>query len=55
MYWDKIFRLEDPYQGAAVTTAVDPNIKWEETETVDGGFEAVLWKGLLKLQRLLFS
>lgn len=34
-------------QGAAVTTAVDPNIKWEETETVDGGFEAVLWKGLL--------
>ena len=35
------------YQGAAVTTAVDPNIKWEETETIDGGFEAVLWKGLL--------
>lgn len=34
-------------QGAAVTTAIDPTIKWEETETIDGGIEATLWNGLL--------
>ncbi len=34
-------------QGAAVTTAVDRNIKWEETETIDGGVEFILWNGLL--------
>lgn len=34
-------------QGAAVTTAVDRTIKWEETETIDGGVETVLWNGLL--------
>lgn len=35
--------------GAAVTTATDPTIKWEETETLDAGFESVFWNGLLSL------
>lgn len=34
-------------QGAAVVKATDPNIKWEETETIDAGLESVLWNGLL--------
>lgn len=34
-------------QGAAITTFKDPTIKWEETETIDGGIEAILWNGLL--------
>lgn len=34
-------------QGAAVTTATDPTIKWEETQTIDAGFEGVFWNGLL--------
>jgi len=42
-------------QGAAVTTAVDPTIKWEETETVDGGLEAVLWNGLLSVNASYFN
>lgn len=41
-------------QGAAVTTAVDPTIKWEETETIDGGLEAVLWNGLLSVNASYF-
>ena len=35
------------YQGAAVIKATDPTIKWEETETIDAGFESILWNGLL--------
>lgn len=42
-------------QGAAVTTAVDPTIKWEETETIDGGLEAVLWNGLLSVNASYFN
>ena len=38
---------ENYSQGAAITTATDPTIKWEETRTVDGGFEALFWNGLL--------
>ncbi len=42
-------------QGAAVTTAVDPTIKWEETETIDGGLEAVFWNGLLSVNASYFN
>lgn len=42
-------------QGAAVTTAVDPTIKWEETETLDGGLEAVFWNGLLSVNASYFN
>lgn len=34
-------------QGAAITTATDPTIKWEETETIDGGVESIFFNGLL--------
>lgn len=36
-------------QGAAITTFKDPTIKWEETETIDAGFESIFWNGLLSL------
>ena len=42
-------------QGAAVTTAVAPTIKWEETETIDGGLEAVFWNGLLSVNASYFN
>lgn len=42
-------------QGAAVTTATDPTIKWEETETVDGGLETILWDGLLSVNASYFT
>lgn len=42
-------------QGAAVTTAVDPTVKWEETETIDGGLEAVFWNGLLSVNASYFN
>ena len=42
-------------QGAAVITAVDPTIKWEETETIDGGIEAMLWNGLLSVNTSYFN
>lgn len=52
--YQTVFQLGQNYpfgdnyaQGAAVTTATDPTIKWEETQTVDGGFEGVFWNGLL--------
>ena len=34
-------------QGAAITTLVDPTIRWEETKTLDGGVEGNFWNGLL--------
>ncbi|MGL4779930.1 MAG: SusC/RagA family TonB-linked outer membrane protein [Bacteroidales bacterium] len=34
-------------QGAAVTVLTDRNIKWEDTETYDIGFESLLWDGKL--------
>ena len=34
-------------QGAALKTYTDPRLKWETTRTIDGGFESVLWNGLL--------
>lgn len=42
-------------QGAAVTTLVDPTIKWEETETIDGGIETTLWNGLLSFTASYFT
>lgn len=42
-------------QGAAVTTAIDPTIKWEETETIDGGFEAAFWNGMLSFSASYFT
>ena len=41
-------------QGAAITTATDPTIKWEETETMDGGIEAVFAQGLLSINASYF-
>ncbi|GBU07691.1 SusC/RagA family TonB-linked outer membrane protein [Bacteroidales bacterium] len=38
---------ENYAQGAAITTAVDPSIRWEETQTIDGGLEGVFWNGLI--------
>ena len=35
--------------GAAMTTLTDPNLKWENTETTDAGFESSLWGGKLNL------
>lgn len=34
-------------QGARLKTYADPNLKWETTRTVDGGFEGVFWDGIL--------
>ena len=42
-------------QGAAVLTATDPTLKWEETETVDAGLEAILWDGLLNFSVSWFN
>lgn len=41
-------------QGAAIKTATDPTIKWEETETIDGGFESIFWNGLLSFNASYF-
>ncbi|MFV0506409.1 MAG: SusC/RagA family TonB-linked outer membrane protein [Bacteroidales bacterium] len=41
-------------QGAAMTTYTDPNLKWETTQTVDGGFESILWDGLLSFNASYF-
>lgn len=42
------------YQGAAVKTATDPNIKWEETETIDGGIETIFLQGKLSVNASYF-
>ena len=42
-------------QGAAVTTATDPTIKWEETETMDAGIETMFWNGLLSVNASYFT
>lgn len=34
-------------QGAAINVSVDPNLKWEETETIDAGLESILFNGKL--------
>ena len=59
--WQTVFNLGQNYPygdnlmlGAAVTTATDPTIKWEETETYDFGFESVFWNGLLSLNTSYF-
>ena len=45
----------DSYQqGAAVKTATDPTIKWEETETIDGGIETIFWQGKLSFNASYF-
>jgi len=41
-------------QGARMTTYTDPKLKWETTRTVDGGFESVLWNGLLSFNASYF-
>ncbi|MFV0585568.1 MAG: SusC/RagA family TonB-linked outer membrane protein, partial [Parabacteroides gordonii] len=41
-------------QGGAILNAVDHSIKWEETETIDTGIEAVLWNGLLNFNASYF-
>lgn len=41
-------------QGAAIKIATDPTIKWEETETIDGGFESIFWNGLLSFNASYF-
>ena len=41
-------------QGAAVTTYVDPTLKWEKTRTTDIGFESSLWKGKLTFNAAYF-
>lgn len=41
-------------QGAAIKISTDPTIKWEETETIDGGFESILWDGLLSFNASYF-
>lgn len=41
-------------QGAGVVTATDPTIKWEETQTIDVGFESILWNGLLSFNASYF-
>lgn len=52
--YQTVFELGENYPfgenytlGAAVTTATDPTIKWEETETIDAGFESTFLNGLL--------
>ena len=41
-------------QGAAVTTYVDPTLKWEKTRTTDFGFESSFWRGLLSFDLTYF-
>lgn len=41
-------------QGAAVTTYVDPSLKWEKTTTTDIGFESSFWRGMLTFNASYF-
>jgi len=41
-------------QGGFLLTAIDPSIKWEETETIDAGIETVLWNGLITFNASYF-
>ncbi len=41
-------------QGAQLTTYTDPRLKWETTRTIDGGFEMLLWNGLLSASATYF-
>ncbi|PXV61009.1 TonB-linked SusC/RagA family outer membrane protein [Dysgonomonas alginatilytica] len=41
-------------QGAAVITATDPTIRWEATQTIDGGLESIFWNGLLSFNANYF-
>lgn len=59
--YQSVYNLEYPYpfggtlnQGGAILTAVDPSIKWEETETIDAGIESVLFDGLLRFNASYF-
>ncbi|WP_455638939.1 TonB-dependent receptor [Parabacteroides sp.] len=59
--YQTVFELGENYPfgdnyalGAAVTTATDPTIKWEETQTVDAGFESVFWNGQLSFNASYF-
>lgn len=59
--WQTVFNLGRNYPfgdnfalGAAVVTATDPTIKWEETQTYDAGFESVFWNGMLSVNASYF-
>lgn len=59
--WQTVFNLGKDYPfgdnfalGAAVATATDPTIKWEETQTYDAGFESIFWNGMLSLNASYF-
>ena len=41
-------------QGAAVTTYVDPTLKWEKTRTTDVGIETAFWKNKLTFNAAYF-
>lgn len=41
-------------QGAAITTAVDATLHWEETRTIDGGIELGLWDNKLMVDASYF-
>ena len=54
--WQSSYQLGRDYvfggvftQGAALTTLTDPNLRWESTQTSDGGFESSLLNGKLNL------
>ncbi len=54
--YQSVYELGDSYnypfggtiqQGAQLVYYADPTLKWETTRTIDAGFEAMLWNGLL--------
>lgn len=52
--WQSTYQLGRDYvfggalvPGAAMLTLTDPNLRWESTQTSDGGFESSLFKGKL--------
>ena len=54
--WQSSYQLGQDYvlggvftQGAAMTTLSDPNLRWESTQTTDGGIESSFWNGKLNL------
>jgi len=54
--WQSSYQLGRDYvfggvftQGAALTTLTDPNLRWESTQTSDGGFESSILNGKLNL------
>ncbi|MCC8154732.1 MAG: TonB-dependent receptor [Tannerellaceae bacterium] len=61
--YQSVYNLGDKYnypigsnmaQGARLKKYADPNLKWETTRTVDGGFEGIFWDGLLSASATYF-